>query len=348
VHGSKPEITVITLASLTTMGSHLGVVYLVRDVSDLEKLLEEVSPRFTGKVPVKIHMGEPGNKYFLRPNEIEPVLKFIRENGGHPFLFDTVVLYRSPRSSVSGYMEVAKRHGFSEICDVVIDEEGVPVEVEGLRIEVCKTIATNSQMVVISHCKGHAMSGYGGAIKNLGMGGVTKETKRLLHEGAMPRRVEELCNYCGICAQVCPENAINVQEGQWVWDREKCFGCGKCVENCPEGALDYSLRNFLEALAISAKACLLGMRKVLYLNYLLRISKLCDCSSSPRNEIICGDIGILASEDIVSIEKASLDLIYEKGGEGLFERVHRVDPLRQIEYAEKIGLGSMDYELIEI
>jgi len=325
-------------------------VYLVKDVERLEEALNVAGvEKFAGfEVPVKLHMGELGCSTYVSPRVAKIVVEKLKAVGARPFLLDSTVVYVSPRATVAGYKVVAKVHGFSEKsmgCPVKIDSRGVKVEVGGHEFEVIESIYKSQCILVLSHAKGHGLSGFGGAIKNLGMGGVTKKTKAFIHQGAKPAWDESRCTFCGACAAVCSFKAIKVEQNRWKLNKRKCFGCGKCVEACPSGALRYKVGNFQDMLALAAKACVQG-KDVIYVNALVNITKYCDCY--PRQQKpICPDIGYLVSRDAVAIDKASLDLINQIKP-GLFEKLHKVDPYRQVRYGAKIGLGSEDYELVEL
>jgi len=299
------------------------------------------------KVLVKLHMGEVRNRYYVKPDFVKLVVEELLKINAKPFLFDTTVAYNSPRKSKRGYEMVARLHGFTKKkigCPVVIGENGVPIDIKGMVVEVAKEIVDTDCILAISHVKGHIQAGFGGAIKNFGMGGVTKETKKLIHSFCEPVYDPENCTLCGICATVCPFGAISVTD-IWRRNERKCLGCGKCVEACPNNALSYKKMSLHEALALSCKACIEN-KKVIYVNVLKDIARSCDCDPS-AGPIICPDIGYLVSDDPVAIDKASLDLVDEME-KNIFEKVNKVNPIMQIKHAEKIGLGSNKYKLIKI
>jgi len=191
-----------------------------------------------------------------------------------PYLFDTTVAYPGLRHYVSGYHQLARMHGFTTKkvgCDVVIDDSGVLKTVDNREYEVAWHLMNSTHIFAISHVKGHV-----GAIKNFGMGGVTKETKRKMHRGSRPIYKEDACTYCGVCAEVCPFDAIKIKENKWKQNARNCFGCGVCIENCETGALKNKDADFQYVLACAAKACVQD-KNVIYLNELKRISKSCDC-----------------------------------------------------------------------
>jgi len=316
--------------------------------TEAEKLLSALDllgiENFRGaRVPIKLHMGEPGNRYYISPSMVKLAVDKLKDVGAEPFLFDTTGAYSGPRSTRDGYEKAAYRHGFGKDkmgCEVVIGERGVKVVEGGYSFEVAKEIYESSHLVVMSHVKGHIQAGFGGAIKNLGMGGVTKESKRMIHNMSVPRFLEEKCDLCGACAEVCPFHAITV-DSEWRYDSIACGGCGKCVSACPNEALSCETMELQKGLALSAKACIWGKR-VLYISTLVNIARSCDCDPDP-GPIICPDIGYLASEEMAAIDKASLDLIDEVRP-GVFEEVNLIDPARQVKYAQEIGF-PVSYEL---
>ena len=300
------------------------------------------------KYPVKLHMGERGNRYFPKPDFVKNVIAVLKNLPSDPFLFDTTVAYPGLRHRKKGYYKLAKIHGFikKEVgCDVVIDDTGIPIKIDDRSYEVANNIVNSSNIFAISHVKGHVATGMGGAIKNFGMGGVTKETKIRMHHGSRPVYNGEYCTFCGRCSEVCPFNSIEVGDNFWKQDMSSCFGCGVCVDSCTNKAIDYKDADFNYVLACAAKACVSG-KNVIYLNDVNRISKSCDCDPG-AGPIICSDIGYLVSDDPVAIDKASIDIIH-KVKPDIFEKVNYIDPLKQVYFAEDIHLGTSSYELINI
>jgi len=330
--------------------NQMNKVYFFKDSEKLADALKKMNiDHFSDKeVLVKIHMGELKNKYFPRPDFVKQVISELQNINAHPFLYDTTVLYNSLRKQVSGYEKVAKIHGFSQKkigCPVKIDDSGIEVTIEDHIFEVGTMMHNTEYVFAISHVKGHVASGMGGTIKNFGMGGVTRNSKKMMHHGARPQLQSDSCTYCGYCAKVCPFHAITVKEKKWKWNKRSCFGCGVCVENCPSKALEYQIGNFQYLLACAAKACLKG-KQAIYLNDVNRISKSCDCDPF-ADPIICPDIGYLVSFDPVAVEKASLDLI-DSVKHDVFLNENHIDPFQQVRFGELIGLGSSTYELIRI
>lgn len=300
------------------------------------------------KVPVKLHMGEPKNKYYPKPDFVRLVVDALKMRGANPYLYDTTVAYSGARHRKSDYEKLARSHGFTMKkvgCNVVIDDTGVMTTVENREFEVAWHLKNSTHIFAISHVKGHIATGMGGAIKNFGMGGVTKETKKNMHHGSRPIYQKDACTYCGVCAEVCPFDSIKVKENNWEQKKGTCFGCGVCVENCENKALNYKDADLQYLMACATKACVQN-KNVIYLNEVKRIARSCDCDPY-ADPIICPDIGYLVSDDPVAIDKASIDLVHNVKN-NVFEKENKVNPLKQIQYGEEIGLGSSSYQLIEI
>ena len=325
-------------------------VVFFSDLNKLHNALDnfDIQSFANRKVPVKLHMGELKNKYFPKPDFVKIVVETLKELDIDPYLFDTTVAYSSLRHTKQGYEKVTEIHGFTKRnvgCNIVIDETGVPIKVEGREYEVANHILKATHLFGLTHVKGHIATGMGGAIKNFGMGGVTKETKRKMHHGSRPLYQKDTCTYCGVCAEVCPFSAIYVNEDKWKQNMIKCFGCGVCVDACKTNAIIHKDADFQFVLACAAKACVQD-KNVIYLNELKRIAKSCDCDPF-ADPIICPDIGYLVSDDPVAIDKASLDLIDNIKG-NVFEKENNISPYKQIKFGEEIGLGISSYQLIEL
>ena len=325
-------------------------VVFFRDLASFPEALARFSLEpFRGqRVPVKLHMGEPGNQYFPQPGLARPVVSALLDVGAEPFLTDTTVAYPGPRRKKDGYLKVARKHGFTVEnvgCEVIIDDTGVPTMVEGRSYEVASHLKEAMVVVGVAHVKGHIQTGMGGAIKNFGMGGVTRETKIEIHHGSRPAYRKDACTFCGVCAELCPFGAITVKKGSWSRDKGACFGCGVCVDVCKNKALSYQDADLQFLLACAAKACVMG-KPGLYLNEIKRVARGCDCDPG-AGPIICPDIGYVLGTDIVAVDAASLDQV-EKVSPGVFVKVNKINPRKQIKFGEEIGLGSSSYQVIEL
>lgn len=326
-------------------------VYFSKNVNDKfkENLKQELSKiLFSGeKIAIKLHMGEPGNKYYLKPELIKKFIDLLKEIKVKPFLFDSPVMYQSPRHNPEDYKKVAKEHGFERLgCPIVISNESIAYKTEHMEAGVCKNLVEADGMLVISHVKGHIASGFGAAIKNLGMGCVSRKTKGFIHFQARPVVLEN-CDGCGICIEHCPHNLMSIEDDKLKIAFSGCWGCDVCILKCPKQALKPKVASFDRLLAEGAYAVTKLVKKAYYLNCLIDISKNCDCWSSD-NEIVLEDIGFLFGKDIAAIDKASFDLINKKCGKDLFYEIHKKSPLLHIKEAEKLGMGKLKYELLEI
>jgi hypothetical protein len=166
-----------------------------------------------------------------------------------------------------------------------------------------------------------------------------------MHHGSRPVFKKDKCTYCGICAEVCPFGAIKVEDNSWTQNMKSCFGCGVCVENCESTGLTHKDIEIQNIIAFAAKACIQD-KNVIYLNDVNRITKSCDCDPL-AGPVICPDIGYLVSDDPVAVDKASFDLINDIKPD-IFLKENKINPLKQIEFAENMGLGSSSYHIIDI
>ncbi len=325
-----------------------NIVYFTQQQDDIPTALRTLGiARFVGaSVPIKLHMGEPGNPDAIRPALARVVASAVLDAGGRPFLFDTTVAYPGERSSRDGYERVARRHGFTKAnvgCDAVIGDRGVKTVESGAAFDVAAELHAATCMLVLSHVKGHIQAGFGGAIKNLGMGGVTKASKRLIHHMARPVRDAASCTLCGLCAAACPSAALSV-DTEWHFDGAACEGCGRCALACTSGALRFEVMSLARALAISAMACTRG-KDVLYVSSLHNIAANCDCDSNP-GRIICPDIGYLVGSDAAAIDAAALDLV-DRVKPDVFRQCTGVDPRDQVREAVSLGMNDR-YALQEL
>lgn len=314
--------------------------------------------QFSGKIVlVKLHMGEKGNKFYLKPPVIRVFVDALMAIGAKPYLFDTAVKYPGSRDTKEKYLATAKRHGFDELgCPIVIGNEGnaIKVDVNGTpyAFEVAKEVCESEYILSVAHGKGHMMTGFGGSIKAFGMGGVSKEAKGFIHEAAAPVVDNKKCEMCLACMEICPERAISKAAGHIEIDYTKCEGCEKCVRTCPSGAMEWKEEEFDLMLAAAAKACLNQFgpknkpKKKIYVNVLTDISKRCDCAVN-AGPVIAPDIGVVVSEDPVAVDAASIDLIEKAAGKGL-EKIQQADPRLHVKYAAELGMGSMKYDLVRI
>ena len=308
-------------------------------ISNLENALKMVGIEdFTelGKVAVKLHMGEYGNLHYIRPPIVGRIVEILKDLGNSPYLFDTPTLYPGSRETVDKYLDTARRNGFCEEvvgCPILISDNAVRVPTNGVlgAIEVARALYEADGILVLSHGKGHPDLGYGGAIKNLAMGGVARNTKKDIHTESQPILAAE-CSGCGECVSACTQKGVSLKDGKAVFNYENCFGCGICIETCPVGALEPRKAPINELFSETFLAMMeaFDRKPLLFINVLMDITPRCDCFPSAGEDEgfpICDDVGVLLGRDATSIDNASIDLIAEKCG-NVFERIHHVDPLK--------------------
>jgi hypothetical protein len=304
-----------------------------------------------------VHFGEYGNISFVPPMFAREVMEFVRKEGGLPFLTDTTSVYAGRRRDAISYIELAQHHGFSGLPIIIADglrgESGVQVQVNLphlKEVSVASGIYYSDSMIVISHFKGHLETGFGGAIKNLGMGCTTPKEKMKMHSEMVPIIHKEKCVMCFQCKKWCTQEAIVEEKGEIKIIDHRCIGCGTCIAVCPERCIDINWRSNPQKVQEMMAECAKGVvknKKVGYLNFLLQITKHCDCAPTFMPTIV-EDIGILGGYDPVSIDKASFDMVNERMGGEFIKLWEEINPLVQIEYGEKIGLGEKEYTIVEI
>lgn len=333
-------------------------------------------------VAIKIHFGEPGNLSYLRPNYAKAVADVVKELGGMPFLTDCNTLYVGRRKHALEHMDAAMENGFTPYstgCQIIIadglkgtDEVEVPVE-GGEHVKSAKigrAIMDADILISLNHFKGHEATGFGGALKNLGMGSGSRAGKLEQHAAGKPTVDQSLCRKCHACAKVCGQDAISFEgEGYAYIDQQKCAGCGRCLAHCNFDAIggDYSAAvNDLNCrIAEYAKAVVWG-RPSFHINMVMDISPNCDCHGENDLPII-PDVGMFASFDPVALDQACADACNNMPpipGSQLDENLKRpgfcscgdhftdsapiTDWTSCTEHGEKIGLGTRDYELITV
>ena len=312
---------------------------------------------------LKLHVGEPGTQTFLSHPIVAAVVACMKENGARPFLTDTAVLYKSPRDTGVGHAEVAYKHGFTPEntgapfipADGILGKDGVTLPVFGKHFEtvnIAQAIAEAKSMLVLSHVTGHLGTGFGAAIKNLGMGCSTKKAKLAQHHGQQPRIIADHCIACGTCADHCPSNAIMVAAAAII-DSSKCIGCGECIATCREEAVGFDWRVMGPELAerIAEHAAGIARQKrghLCFINAAIDMTKDCDCLGL-RQSAVVPDIGFLASTDPVALDQATHDLIKARSGRTLEALSYPDrDGTVQMIHAARLGIGSCDYTLRQV
>lgn len=353
----------------------------------LEKLFHRagfdniIAPR--DLVAIKLHFGEPGNLAYIRPPFVRRVVNIVKKLEGRPFLTDANTLYVGKRANAVDHLESAIQNGFDYavagapliIADGLTGKDYVKVKIPGKHfkeVNIGSAAYNADAMIVLTHFKGHELMGFGGAIKNMGMGLGSRSGKQQMHSDVLPSVRDERCLGCRKCSRWCPAEAIEMvsyagnKAGQKTHIlEEKCWGCGECVATCPSGAIVPRWRTTPEAaqekMAEYALGAVAGKKnKTAYITFLMNISPNCDCM--PQNDSpIVQDIGMLASLDPVALDKACVDMVNDlpalpgsviegkQAGEDKFRAVYpAIDWMTQLQHAQELGLGSLEYEIIEL
>lgn len=329
---------------------------------------------------IKIHFGEPGNLAYIRPNYAARMAKILRSLGAKPFLTDCNTLYSGQRANAVDHLQSAMENGFNPIsaqCQVIIADglkgtEYREIEING---EYCKApkigaaIADADIIISMNHFKGHEQAGFGGALKNLGMGCASVGGKLELHCASQPRIDSSHCKSCGICIKHCAHEAVHFNENHIAQiDYSRCVGCGQCIALCQYDAAVMGEADTAERLNYKIAEYTLAVLKGkphFHVSFIMNVSPECDCWNH-NDAAIVPDLGIMASFDPVALDKACADLVIQapvlKGNrlseshphehlEGA-DKFHLIHPntnwMAGLTHAEKIGIGSMDYELITL
>ncbi len=349
----------------------------------LEKLIRKAgitTMPLDGKfVAVKIHFGEPGNLSFLRPNFSKTVVDVLYEQKAKPFLTDCNTLYVGRRKDALEHITAAYENGYSPFstgCHVIIGDglKGTDdVEVPLTGTTYCKSarigraVMDADVIISLNHFKGHEMTGFGGAIKNVGMGCGSRPGKMHMHSEGKPT-VNSNCRGCGVCIHYCAHDAISYDEARKAHlDHNKCVGCGRCMGVCNFDAIDASFETNVDNLncrmAEYALAVLQG-RPHFHISIVNQVSPYCDCHGE-NDAAVVPDIGMFASFDPVALDKACIDAVNAAPAIGSsimndcgcthgqlgdhFKAIHPTTNWRsQLSHAEEIGLGTSEYELITI
>ncbi len=314
-------------------------------------------------VGLKIHFGEKGNKGYIKPPWLLSMISSIKKKTSRVFMTDTNTLYIGHRSNSIDHLNLAWGHGFSQaalgipilIADGLIGRDYGEIEANLFRINSAKigSAFINSDMLLcLSHFTGHMLTGFGAALKNLGMGCASRAGKLEQHSDVHPRVNADLCTNCSTCINYCPTGAL-IQKGDSAFIlEEKCIGCGECLVVCSVGAIrlswDEDTRRIQEKMTEYAYCAWKNFEgKIGFINFLINVTRNCDCMAKEEPAVI-EDIGILSSLNPVAIDQASVDLIEKRNTKGLSRITHNVDWSIQIKHGERIGLGSTDYELVEV
>ena len=332
-------------------------------------------------VAIKMHFGELGNLSYLRPNYAKAVADVVKECGGKPFLTDCNTLYPGSRKNALEHLDCANINGFNTIttgCQIIIgdglrgtDDITVPVR----NGEYCKeayigrAVMDADIFISLTHFKGHESTGFGGAIKNIGMGCGSRAGKMQQHNSGKPIVHDDLCRGCRRCAKECGSDAITYENGKAVINQDICKGCGRCIGACAFDAIENQNWDANEILGrkmaeYSQSVC--DGRPTFHISLVRDISPNCDCHGE-NDAPILPDVGIFASFDPVALDQACVDAClhatpmpnsqlsdnladphWHHHHDNFLDSNPNVRWKETLEHAEKIGLGTREYELIQM
>ncbi len=324
---------------------------------------------------IKIHFGELGNLSFLRPNYAKVVADLVKSGGGKPFLTDCNTLYVGSRKNALDHLDTAYENGFSPFstgCHVIIgdglkgtDEILIPIDGEYIKeAKIGRAVMDADIFISLTHFKGHESTGFGGTLKNIGMGCGSRAGKMEMHNAGKPHVVAETCISCGACAKNCAHSAISFQEKKARIDHNRCVGCGRCIGVCPVDAIDTDLdesNDILNCKIAEYTKAVVKDRPCFHISLVVDVSPYCDCHS--ENDIpIVPNVGMFASFDPVALDVACADAVnsqpavagslLEKHGHKHKDHFTDTHPDTNwktcVAHGVKIGLGSDEYELITI
>jgi hypothetical protein len=315
-------------------------------------------------VVIKLHFGEKDNTGYVSPEYLRLICEHVFKKEAVPVLADTNTMYRGSRTNSKDHLQLAYEHGFTPDrvkAKVLIPDDAKEENVQDIHINakfvrvarIAKLFWTADSLISVAHFKGHMMTGFGGALKNLGMGCATRRGKLFQHSDISPFVIKRKCTGCKACQEVCPAEAIILKDDLSYIDSSKCIGCASCIAVCKYEAINLNWEaggNLIQEKMVENALAVLSNKKnkAVFFNFCLKITKECDCMAKddPR---IAADVGIFASNDPVAIDKASFDTINKSEGKDIFKEVHpKRDGSKQLHYAAKLGLGNLDYDLITL
>ncbi|MEG1757118.1 MAG: DUF362 domain-containing protein [Oscillospiraceae bacterium] len=327
---------------------------------------------------IKLHFGEEGNLSYLRHNYARVIADIVKEQGGKVFLTDCNTLYVGSRTNALDHLDCASLHGYNPLsvgCNTIIadglkgtDETLVPINLEYVKEAKIGTAIMDADIFIsLTHFKGHEGTGFGGALKNIGMGCGSRAGKMEMHTSGKPKILHEKCVGCGACQKTCAHGAITLTNRKATIDTTKCVGCGRCIGRCVMHAVkptEYNSGDLLNKRMAEYAYAVVNARPQFHISLVVDVSPNCDCHS--MNDVpIVPNIGMFASFDAVALDRACVDACNAQpiiknsviGGceetqhdhTDRFTMTHPDTDWRVcLDHAEKIGLGTQSYELVKI
>jgi uncharacterized protein len=365
--------TVYFSSARTTFGNnmHDKLIKLFRAAG----VADNISPK--DLVAVKLHWGERGNLAYLPPPLVATLLREVEAAGGCPFVTDANTLYNGSRRNAYDNLMTAYGNGFSPavigapviVADGLFGDDFAVVPISGGKhFESCKiasVVHRANSLISIAHFKGHEGTGFGGTLKNIGMGCAAPSGKQNQHSDVKPKVTLKKCTGCRSCAKKCPVDAISFNDDKKAQiDREKCIGCADCTIACRFDAIAVNWKSDLkimqEKMAEYALAVIQQkLGKCAFFNVIINVTPDCDCCNFSDVPIV-PDLGIVVSKDPVAADQAAVDLVNKApgipssklgdkaGAADKFRAIAAVDWRHQLDHAEKIGLGSREYKLVAV
>jgi len=314
---------------------------------------------------VKVHVGEHGNNTYIKAPCLKGLIEELIDLKTRPFLTDTSTLYLGHRHNAIDHAILASEHGFDVHGlgipfippDGLFGTSETPVRIDGelnKEVSIAYDIARVQSILSVAHVTGHIGTCFAATLKTLGMGCASRKGKMRQHAALKPSIKTSKCTGCGECERHCPEGAITIEDLKAHIDQDKCIGCAECVAVCRFAAVahdwDKETKVMEYNVAEHAKGVLVGKQgRAAFINFAISITSDCDCMNNPDHNIV-EDIGILGSTDPVAVDQAAVDLMEKTAGKTL-DKISKYPNLNgkwQLEHAEKIGLGSRKYKLVEI
>ena len=312
-------------------------------------------------VGIKTTIGDSKGVTFTKPDIIRVLVERLKALKLKPFVFDTNVIYRGRRMNAVDHLNLAAGKGFSPqklgcpfiIADGVFGTDSKAIEFKSKHlkdIRVPSLVGVLENLIVVSHVTGHMLSGYAASIKNVAMGMASRAGKQTQHSLLKPSVIKNKCTLCGCCMQICPVEAISEKQNKAFIDSSVCVGCGECISACKFDAIYINWQEdtniFVERMTDYCLGILSKIKTKLFFNFGLDVTKECDCISGDYPQIV-PDAGIFASDDVLAVDKACFDALTSKS-DVFCQHQGTKSHLHQFRYAQEIGLGNLEYELVRV